>query len=76
MLILGKHLHKLIAYVNIQGDKVDYGKLEEMLKKKYLNDLKSGIILVSKVIDQHEMNVELYLLRAKLSFKMVRPGSL
>ena len=47
-----------------------------MLKKKYLNDLKSGIILVSKVIDQHEMNVELYLLRAKLSFKMVRPGSL
>ena len=60
----------------IQGHKVDYSKFEETLKKYNLNDLKSGITLVSEAIDQHKMNVELYLLRAKFSLKMVRPGSL
>ena len=58
----------------IQGDKVDYGKLEEALKKNNLNDLKSGITLTSEAIDQHEMNAELYLFRAKFSLKMVRSG--
>ena len=56
----------------VQGSQAKYNKLEETLRKSSLTDLESGITLVSEAINQHEMDAKLYLLRAKLSFKLVR----
>ena len=58
----------------MQGSKVNYSKLEEALRKNSSGDLELGIIAASEAVDQHEMDAKLYLLRAKLSFKLVRPG--
>ena len=44
--------------------------------KSSLFDLQSGVTMVSEAIDQHEMNPELHLLRAKLLLKMVRTDNL
>ena len=53
----------------------DYSKLEEVLRKSSSSDLESGVTMASEAIDKHEMDAKLYLLRAKLSFKLVRrPG--
>ena len=46
-----------------------------MLRKSSSSDLESGVTMASEAIDKHEMDAKLYLLRAKLSFKLVRrPG--
>ena len=42
-----------------------------MLRKSSLNDLESGITLASDAIEKHKIDAKLYLLRAKLSFKLV-----
>ena len=47
-----------------------------MLRKSSPSDLESGITQASEAIEKHEMDAKLYLLRAKLSFKLVRLGSL
>ena len=60
----------------IQGGKANYSKLEEVLRKSSSSDLESGITLASEAIDEHGMDAKLYLLRAKLSFKLVRLDSL
>ena len=60
----------------IQGSKANYSKLEEVLRKSSPDDLESGITLASETIEKHEMDAKLYLLRAKLSFKLVRLESL
>ena len=62
--------------VLIQGSKTNnYSKLEEVLRKSSSSDLESGVTMASEVIDKHEVDAKLYLLRAKLSFKLVRrPG--
>ena len=53
----------------------DYSKLEEVLRKSSSIDLESGVTMASEAIDKHEMDAKLYLLRAKLLFKLVRrPG--
>ena len=66
-----------MAYFNlIQGSNADYNKLEEMLRKSSPSDLESGITLASEAIEEHEMDAKLYLLRGKLSFKLVRLRSL
>ena len=56
----------------IQGSKANYSKLEELLRKSSPSDIESGITLASEAIEKHEMEAKLYLLRAKLSFKLVR----
>ena len=56
----------------IQGSKANYSKLEELLSKSSPSDIESGITLASEAIEKHEMEAKLYLLRAKLSFKLVR----
>ena len=57
----------------LQGSKATYkySKLEEVLRKSSSGDLESGIILASEAIEKHERNAKLYLLHAKLCFKLV-----
>ena len=52
--------------------KASHKELEEVLKKSSLGDLESGVTMASEAIDKHEKDAKLYLLRAKLSFKLVR----
>ena len=57
----------------IQGSKANanYSKLEEVLGGKSIpSNLESGITLASEAIEKHGMDARLYLLRAKLSFKL------
>ena len=49
----------------------NYSKLEEVLRKSSSGDLESGVTMASEAIDKHEKDAKLYLLRAKLSFKLV-----
>ena len=58
----------------LQGSKAtyNYSKLEEVLRKSSSGDLESGITQASEVIEKYERNPKLYLLRAKLFFKLVR----
>ena len=42
-----------------------------MLRKSSSGDLESGVTMASEAIDKHEKDAKLYLLRAKLSFKLV-----
>ena len=60
----------------IQGSKANYSKLEEVLRKSSPSELESGVTLASEAIEKDEMEAKLYLLRAKLSFKLVRLDSL
>ena len=60
----------------IQGSKANYSKLEEVLRKSSPSELESGVTLTSEAIERDEMEAKLYLLRAKLSFKLVRLESL
>ena len=62
-----------ICCILVQESQTKYNKLEEALRKSSLTDLESGITLASEIINLHEMDTKLYLLRAKLSFKLVRP---
>ena len=55
----------------IQESKANYSKLEELLRKSSPSDIESGITLASEAIEKYEMEAKLYLLRAKLSFKLV-----
>ena len=72
-----------VSYIHIdclvlQGSKAtyNYSKLEEVLRKDSSGDLESGITQASEAIEKHERNAKLYLLRAKLCFKLVRLRSL
>ena len=52
--------------------KASHKELEEVLRKSSSGDLESGVTMASEAIDKHEKDAKLYLLRAKLSFKLVR----
>ena len=64
----------------VQGRKANHSKwleashreLEEVLRKSSSSDLESGVTMASEAINKHEIDAKLYLLRAKLSFKLVR----
>ena len=67
-----------IDYMSCFLLKADYSRLEashkeleEVLRKSSSGDLESGVTMASEAIDKHEKDAKLYLLRAKLSFKLV-----
>ena len=66
------HIH--IDCLILQGSKAtyNYSELEEVLRKNSSGDLELGITQASEAIEKHERNAKFYLLRAKLSFKLVR----
>ena len=60
----------IIIYQGARGQS-NYDKLEEALRKHNPSDLESGIEHASLLIDEYTNDAKLYLLRAKLFYKLL-----